>query len=161
MLQGRWWKQALHLLGSVQDNTDVRVEATKASLCIAMSSEWLCWQAHIDQYCLVIYGTRSTVTPPQCHMNSSRCVECASQEGNRSFTPRKRGKIGCSTLSLLSRLHYQCVVTGNRACTSCLSLQAKTGSAALVSPLAPWHEKSTLRGLDKYRPWTNCGGIQT
>lgn len=92
MLQGRWWKQALHLVGSVQDNMDVRVEATKAALCLTMGSEWLCWQAHIDRYCLEIHGTRSTLTPPQCHMNSSRCVECASQEGKHSFTPRKRGK---------------------------------------------------------------------
>lgn len=32
-------KQAPNLVGSVQDNMDVRVEATKAALCVSMSSE--------------------------------------------------------------------------------------------------------------------------
>lgn len=45
-------KQAFNLVGSVQDNMDVRVEATKAALFFRMSSEWLCWQAHIDRYCV-------------------------------------------------------------------------------------------------------------
>lgn len=35
---------------------------------------------------------------------------------------------------------------------------AKIGSADLVSPLALWHVKSTL---DKYRLWSNYGGINS
>lgn len=45
-------KQALKFVDSAQDNMDVRVEATKAALCFGLSSEWLFWQANIDQHCV-------------------------------------------------------------------------------------------------------------
>lgn len=160
MLQGRWWKQALggltsgqygcegggHKGGSVSHH-ELRV----ALLASTHRSVLSCnpWDPE--------YGHAPTVS----HELIQMCWVCITRGESQFYSKKTRKKIGGSTVSLLSRLHYQCVVTGNQACTSYLSLQAKTGSAALVSPLAPWHEKSTLSGSDKYRPWTNYGGIQT
>lgn len=45
-------EKALKSAGWVQDNMDVRAEATKAVLCSTLRVESLCWQPHIDPHCV-------------------------------------------------------------------------------------------------------------
>ncbi len=102
---------------------------------------------HRSVLCLwIIHGTQRSVTPPQCHMNSSRCFECASREGNRIFTHRK-----CKNRAIVLYLCYHSITTGicchrEQDTHLIFTAAAKFGSADPVSPLALWHEKSTLRG---------------
>lgn len=70
---------------------DVRVEATKAALCFSSEPRvTLLAGTHRSLLCLwTVDGTQCSVTPPQCHMNSSRCVECASGGGRSAFYSKK------------------------------------------------------------------------
>ena len=80
-------KQALNMVGSAQDNMGVRVEATKAALCSSIRSRVaLLAGIHRSVLCLLtLHGTRRSVAPPQCHMDSSRCVGCTHHERGSLF----------------------------------------------------------------------------
>lgn len=122
-------EKALKSAGWVQDNMDVRAEATKAVLCSTLRVESLCWQPHIDPHCVC-----GSSMEPGVHLHPHKVTWIPpdvsdTTRGESTFIQTKFWKWSNS------RLRYIChpaslwtpVFTGNKVSSSHSSLLLKLG----------------------------------